>query len=524
VAESTYEGEGPWFPGRGARETPAKTALINATTGETRTYEALDALANQTSHLLRSRGVVPGGHVCLWFDNVIDFPAFWWGAHYAGAYFTLISARLTPGETAYIVEDSGSSIVLLGARQEQEAGEELRALLGNEVTCLADVPGQAGLRSLLEAMPSQPLEERTEGLPLLYSSGTTGKPKAVKRPMTGAPLGTASTSVKLAGLFGLDESAIYLSPAPLYHAAPYGYISAITALGGTGVMMARFDAEGFLEAIERFKVTHAQVVPTMFVRLLALPDEVRARYDLSSLRCVFHAAAPCPVPVKQQMMDWLGPIIHEYYSGTEGVGMTYCAPDDWLAHPGSVGTTMFSELHIVDDEGHELPAGQDGLVYFAGMGTFEYLNDPEKTRASHHEQGWATYGDIGHVDDDGYLYLTDRRSDLILVGGVNVYPQEAENLLISHPKVLDAAVFGIPHHEFGEEVQAVVQVVPGIEPSEALEVELLAYCHQSLAGVKCPRSIDFRAELPREPNGKLLKRLLREEYRSIAEQTEGGTS
>ncbi len=512
-----YPGEGELYPGHRAQETPQKTALINASTGETRTYEALDELANRMSHLLRDKGLEPGDHVCLWFDNDIDFPAFWWGAHYAGLHFTLVSARLTAGETAYIVHDSGSTVVLLGARQEAEAGEELRALVGTSVVCLADVPGPEGLRAALAGVSPSPLEARVEGLPMLYSSGTTGFPKAVKRPLTGQPLGTATTAARLAGLFGMSSSATYLSPAPLYHAAPYGYLSAIVALGGTGVMMARFDAEGFLAAIERYGVTHAQVVPTMFVRLLALPQEVRERYDLSSLQAVFHAAAPCPVPVKRQMMDWLGPIIYEYYSGTEGVGMTFCTPEDWLAHPGTVGKTMFSELHIVDENGDELPAGQDGLVYFAGMGTFEYLNDPEKTKASHHEQGWATYGDIGHVDQEGFLYLTDRRSDLILVGGVNVYPQEAENLLISHPKVLDAAVFGIPHPEFGEEVKAVVQVVPGIEPSEALEAELLDFCHQSLAGIKCPRSIDFRAELPREPNGKLLKRLLRDEYRATAE-------
>ena len=275
-----------------------------------------------------------------------------------------------------------------------------------------------------------------------------------------------------------------------------------------------FDAEGFLAAIEQQRVTHAQVVPTMFVRLLALPEELRARYDLNSLRCVFHAAAPCPVPVKREMMAWLGPIIYEYYSGTEGAGMTFCTPEDWLAHPGTVGRPMFSELHIVGDEGEELPAGQEGLVYFAGLGTFEYLNDPEKTRASHHQQGWATYGDIGRVDEEGFLFLTDRRADLIIVGGVNVYPQEAENLLISHPVVLDAAVFGVPQLEFGEEVKAVVQLVPGIEPSAELELELISFCQAELAKIKCPRSIDFRSELPREPSGKLLKRKLRDEYRS----------
>ena len=503
-----------WFPGRTAAVDPEKLALVDASSGEQRSYRELDEQANRVAGLLRSLGLEPGEHVCLWFDNIIDFPSLWWGAHYAGLYYTLISSRLTAGEAAYLVEDSGSSVVLLGARQHTEHGELLASLLGDKVRLIAEIEGDQGLHQLLSEQGAEPLEDRVEGLPMLYSSGTTGRPKAVKRPMTGAALGSAATGVRLAGLFGIDERATYLSPAPLYHAAPYTYVTATTAIGGTAVMMEHFDAEGFLAAIEQQRVTHAQVVPTMFVRLLALPEELRARYDLNSLRCVFHAAAPCPVPVKREMMAWLGPIIYEYYSGTEGAGMTFCTPEDWLAHPGTVGRPMFSELHIVGDEGEELPAGQEGLVYFAGLGTFEYLNDPEKTRASHHLQGWATYGDIGRVDEEGFLFLTDRRADLIIVGGVNVYPQEAENLLISHPVVLDAAVFGVPQLEFGEEVKAVVQLVPGIEPSAELELELISFCQAELAKIKCPRSIDFRSELPREPSGKLLKRKLRDEYRA----------
>jgi fatty-acyl-CoA synthase len=508
------EGGTQWFPGRAAADDPEKVALIDASSGETRSYRELDQRANSLARLLRGLGLEPGDHICLWFDNSVDFPGLWWGAHYAGLYYTLISSRLTAGEVAYIVQDSGSEVVLLGERQAREQGEPLSGLVGDGIRLIADLEGDGGLRQLLSAVAAEPLPDRVEGLSMLYSSGTTGRPKAVKRPWTGAPLGTAATGVKLAGLFGIDEDAIYLSPAPLYHAAPYTYVTATTAIGGTAVMMEHFDAEGFLAAVERYRVTHAQAVPTMFVRLLALPEAVRARYDLSSLRCVFHAAAPCPVPVKQQMMAWLGPIIYEYYSGTEGAGMTYCTPEDWLAHPGTVGRSMFSELHVVDEQGEELPPGEEGLVYFAGLGTFEYLNDPDKTRASHHPEGWATYGDIGRVDEDGFLYLTDRRADLVIVGGVNVYPQEAENLLISHPSVLDAAVFGVPQLEFGEEVKAVVQLVPGIEPSPELEAALISYCRANLASIKCPRSIDFRHELPREPSGKLLKRKLRDEYRS----------
>jgi long-chain acyl-CoA synthetase len=333
--------------------------------------------------------------------------------------------------------------------------------------------------------------------------------------LSGLPLGSTGRVMAMATqLFGMNSHTVYLSPAPLYHAAPYGFVSATTAIGGTAVIMEHFDAEAFLQAIERYHVTHTQVVPTMFIRLLALPAQVREAYDLSSLRCVVHAAAPCPVPVKQRMMEWWGPIIHEYYSGTEGIGFTYCGPDEWLSHPGTVGRPAGGAIHIVDDDGQEVLPGTVGDVFFSGGQRFEYFNDDEKTAGSYLPNGWATFGDVGYVDLDGYLFLTDRRSNMIIVGGVNVYPQEAENLLIVHPDVDDAAVFGVPDSDLGETVKAVVQLASGVDPSPTLEADLVAYCREHLASVKCPKSIDFRRDLPREPNGKLLKRILRDEYRA----------
>ncbi len=359
---------------------------------------------------------------------------------------------------------------------------------------------------------------------MLYSSGTTGRPKGVAREHSLVPLaesvGTVSPVMRL--LYGFDESSTYLSPAPLYHAAPLRFTMAAQELGGTAVVMEHFDAEDFLRDVERYGITHTQVVPTMFVRLLKLAPELRAKYDVSSLQCVVHAAAPCPVQVKQQMIEWFGPIIHEYYAGTEGNGFVYCNSEMWLAHPGTVGTALSGTLHIVDDDGNDLPPGEPGTIYFEGGGSFEYHNDADKTRSSRHPKGWSTLGDVGYLDDEGYLYLTDRKAYMIISGGVNVYPQEAENLLVTHPKVLDVAVFGVPNDDFGEEVKAVVQPVQ--MPADgaaaaALERELIEFCRSQLADVKCPRSIDFRDELPRHPTGKLYKRLLKDEYWKDAGRT-----
>ena len=320
-------------------------------------------------------------------------------------------------------------------------------------------------------------------------------------------------------LFAMTDESVYLSPAPLYHAAPLRFCMSTNALGATVVVMEHFDAQHYLELIERYRVTHSQVVPTMFVRLLKLPEDVRARVDVSSLQCVIHAAAPCPIPVKREMIDWFGPVLHEYYSGTEGNCFVYCNTEQWLAHPGSVGVPVLGVPHIVGDDGEEVPSGESGTIYFEGGAQFEYHNDPDKTKSSRHPKGWSTLGDVGYLDDDGFLYLTDRKAYMIISGGVNIYPQEAENALVTHPKVVDAAVFGVPNAEFGEEVKAVVQpaeMPANDEEANRLARELIAYCRAELADVKCPRSIDFRSELPRHPTGKLYKRILKDEYWTAA--------
>ena len=350
---------------------------------------------------------------------------------------------------------------------------------------------------------------------MLYSSGTTGRPKCVSGPLPDAPLGTPDAVYALVtALFGGTADSVYLSPAPLYHAAPLRFCMGFHRLGATVVVMEHFDAAEALAAIERHRVTHSQWVPTMFIRMLKLPEAERARHDLSSHRVAVHAAAPCPVQVKQQMIEWWGPILHEYYAGTEGNGFVYCDSATWLDHPGTVGRSILGEVHIVGDDGEELPAGQAGTIYFGGGPGFSYHNDPEKTAASRDPRGrgWSTLGDVGYVDDEGFLYLTDRKAYMIITGGVNVYPQEAENVLALHPKVADVAVLGVPNDEFGEEVKAVVEPISMDDAGPELERELIAYCREHLADVKCPRTVDFRPELPRHPTGKLYKRLLKDEY------------
>jgi fatty-acyl-CoA synthase len=350
---------------------------------------------------------------------------------------------------------------------------------------------------------------------MLYSSGTTGRPKGVRKPLPGTPFGDPSAApVQIAqgiGMYGVEPASVYLSPAPLYHAAPLVYSMSMHRLGGTVVVMEKFDPRRCLELIERYRVTLAQFVPTMFVRMLQLPKDERERYDVSSLRMVVHAAAPCPVSIKRQMFDWWGPIIFEYYSGTEDIGGTFITPQEWLEHPGSVGRPM-EECHIVGEDGAELPRGETGVVYFAGGRPFEYHNDADKTASIVNEKGWRTLGDIGYLDEDGYLYLTDRQAHMIISGGVNVYPQEAENVLAGHPAVADVAVIGVPEPEMGESVKAIVQPTEPTAAGSALEQELLAYCRSELATYKCPRSVDFVDELPRDDNGKLYKRLLRDRY------------
>ncbi|HEX5365496.1 MAG TPA: AMP-binding protein [Acidimicrobiales bacterium] len=506
------------YPGAHAATRPTHPAVVMGETGQVITYAELDAEANRTSHVFRSLGLRPGDHVALCLENHPRYFALVWGAHYAGLYYTAMSSRLTTEEMAYIIEDCGARAFVTSAYKRDQAAELAGRLAGDVALYMLDgtVERYAAWEDALAAQPGVPLpEERVEGRDMLYSSGTTGRPKGVELPLPGAPLGTPDPMQTLvSALYGASADSIYLSPAPLYHAAPLRFCMAFHRLGATVVVMERFEAEAALALIERYRVTHSQWVPTMFIRMLKLPAEVRDRYDVSSLQVAIHAAAPCPVAVKEQMIDWWGPVLHEYYAGTEGNGFVCCDSQAWLAHRGTVGRPLLGEVHVVDDDGRELPPRQAGTVYFSGGGDFAYHNDPEKTRSAHDPwgRGWTTLGDVGYVDEDGYLYLTDRKAYMIITGGVNVYPQEAENVLAMHPKVADVAVLGVPNEDFGEEVKAVVEPVSMDDAGPELERELIAYCREHLADVKCPRTVDFRPELPRHPTGKLYKRLLKDEY------------
>jgi long-chain acyl-CoA synthetase len=496
------------------RPRPDHPALIMAGSGETTTYRELDERSNQLAHHLHELGLRPGDVIAILLENHPRFLEVCWAAERSGLYYTAISTRLTTDEVAYIIEDSGARVLVTSAAQ-GEVATGLRDRLDHLDARLAiDGPleGYDDYDKAVADRPTTPLPEQPKGQDLLYSSGTTGRPKGIKPPLTGDPVdGTAGLGGLGALLYGMDEHTVYLSTAPLYHAAPLRFCMGIHRLGATVVVMEQFDPEDTLRVIEQLQVTHGQFVPTMFVRMLRLPDEVRERYDVSSLKAAIHAAAPCPVPVKERMIEWWGPVIHEYYAGTEGNGFVAIDSHQWLEHKGSVGRSLAGPLHIVDEDGNELPPGEVGTVYFEG-GSFEYHNDPDKTAQAYDERGWSTLGDLGYLDEEGFLYLADRRSNLILSGGVNIYPAEVEGELIMHPKVVDVAVFGIPNEEFGEEVKAVVQPEDLEEAGPDLEAELIAFCKQRLAGYKCPRSVDFLAQLPRTRTGKLFKRELQDPY------------
>ena len=496
-----------------AANQPDTPAIIMAGSGETLTYVQMEAQSNRIAHLLRGLGLVRGDTIAILMHNEIDFLPICWAAQRAGLVYVAMSTKLTADEAGYIAQDSSAKAIFCSPALAQVTVAATPTLSPAARFCTgAGAPGCTRLHDAIHNMPTTRIADESTGRDMLYSSGTTGRPKGVRGPLPEGPIDQVDAlSGMVAALYQFAPGMKYLSPAPLYHAAPLRYCMSVHKFGGTVVVMEKFDPEAYLALVEKHHITHSQLVPTMFVRMLKLPEDVRARYDLSSLKVAIHAAAPCPVDVKHAMISWWGPVIFEYYSATEGAGFTAISPQEWLARPGSVGKSILGEIRVLDDDGNRLGPNEVGRIFFHGGGSFSYHNDPEKTASVMSEHG-ATFGDIGRVDEEGYLFLTDRAAFMIISGGVNVYPQEAENTLISHPEVADVAVFGIPDEVMGEAVHAVVQPRDMGRAGPDLEAELIAYVRERLSHVKCPKRIDFRAELPRHDTGKLYKRLLKDEY------------
>jgi len=506
------------YTGNHAYLRPLQPAFIMANSGEAVTYAELEARSNRLVHLLRNRGLKRLDHYAIFMENNSRYLEACGAGERSGLYYTCVNSYLTPSELAYIVNNSESRVLITSVAKLDVAREALKECPKVELCIVADGPGESerivGLQEVTAGLPKTPIGDEYIGTAMLYSSGTTGRPKGILRPLPEQPPQQQLPMFDfLQKLWQYREGMIYLSPAPLYHAAPQAAVNLTIRSGGTAIIMESFDPERYLELIEKWGVTHSQLVPTMFSRMLKLPEAARKRHDLSSLEIAIHAAAPCPGLVKADMIEWWGPIIHEYYGATEGLGFTACNSAEWLAHRGTVGKVLLGDLHILDENMQPCPVGTPGTVWFKTAAPFEYFKDPTKTKEARSPDGsMSTVGDVGYVDSDGFLYLTDRATFMIISGGVNIYPQECENLLITHPKIADAAVFGVPNADLGEEVKAVVQPMPGILPGPDLAQELILFCSQSLSRQKVPRSIDFEAELPRLPTGKLYKRLLRDRY------------
>lgn len=499
---------------------PHKPAFIMGDSGEMVTYRELDERSNQGAQLFRALGLKAGDHIGMMMENNARFLEICWAAQRAGIIYTPISSHLKREETAYILENCGASLFIASHPLAEVAGEMRDAAAGVQHFFMVGgiIDGYESWEEALIEQVDTPIADQANGVPMLYSSGTTGKPKGVFVPPVSDDVDTPNALAGTLGVaFGFSEETVYLSPAPLYHAAPLHYNMMNIYQGGTSIIMERFDPERALALIEEHRVTHSQWVPIMFVRMLKLPEEVRERYDTSSMQFAIHAAAPCPVEVKEQMIEWWGPVIVEYYAASEGIGATIIDSDAWLTHKGSVGPAFVGEVHILDDEGNELPTGEIGNIYFAGESArFAYHNEPEKTAAAYNERGWATTGDVGYLDEDGFLYLTDRKNFTIISGGVNIYPQEIENLLITHDKVADVAVFGLPCDEFGERVHAVVEPMNWADATDETAIEILEWLRERLSHIKLPKALDFHPKLPRLDNGKLYKRHLMEEYKGGA--------
>ncbi|KOF54230.1 acyl-CoA synthetase [Achromobacter sp. DMS1] len=498
---------------------PERVAYRMVPSGFAVTWGELERRSRRCAQRMLQAGLRTGDGIAVYLENHPRYFELLWAAHRIGLYYTTISLHLKPAEMAYILQDCGARLLFCSAHTARDLDPVwLRGLGAEPVVLDGPLNGLPDYEAWLSEAPADaPLPAGLpEGTDFSYSSGTTGVPKGIKRPLERANAyfqqpGDARTHWKQ-----FDIGSVYLSTAPFYHTAPVRWNMAVMRAGGTSVMMEKFDPLLALQTVEKYRVTHGQWVPTMFSRLLRLAPSERNRYDLSSMRYAIHAAAPCPIELKERMIEWWGPILYEYYSGTELVGRTSLDSHEWLAHRGSVGRPEFGAVHIVDGEGRPLPPRQQGVIYFEGGSKFEYHNDPVKTRSAYNEKGWGTYGDIGYLDEDGYLYLTDRLANTIVSGGVNIYPQEAENILSGHPAVRDVAVVGVPDADYGESVKAVVELIDPSQAGPALESELIAYCKARISAVKSPKSVDFVPSLPRTETGKLLKREVRDRYWSGA--------
>ena len=496
------------FPSAYAATSPTRAAVIMGS-GAVVSYAELEVRSNKLAHLFRSRGLGAGSHVAMLLENRPEYLEVLWGAMRSGIYITPINWHLNPSEVGYVVDDCDAALLIGSAALLAALDTDVALPRERWVGVGGSVDGAADYETLLAGLSGEPFADESEGAFMFYSSGTTGKPKGIKPAVIGGPLGAPTSFTGLMRfLYGFDESAVYLCPAPLYHAAPTGYSSGVHRLGGSVVVMDRFDPLETLALIERHKVTHVQFVPTHMIKLLKLTAEERARFDLSSLRYVIHAAAPCPPDVKRAFIEWVGPIVYEYYSGSEGLGFCAITSEDWLAHPGSVGRNLLGPVHILHEDGTELGPREEGQVWFEPTTRFEYHRDPAKTSAAFNDRGFGSLGDMGWVDEDGYLYLTDRVSNMVISGGVNIYPREIEDVLVGHPAVGDVAVIGVAHPEMGESVRAVVQAAGPVGDPAALANELIEFCRGRLSKFKCPTSVVFVDSLPRLPTGKLAKRLL----------------
>ncbi len=500
-----------------AASKPDAPAIIMAGSGEIVTWKAYDRKVNQIGQYFKDIGLQEKDHIAILLENCETYMEIIDAAIDAGLLITNISTHLKLDEMVYVVDNSESKVLITSSGFADLAVRmsDSIPIVAHRLMLRTTIPGFDSFEETMARYDETPVEYGNAGTFMLYSSGTTGRPKGIVWELDDIPVGTMDPNLATGmALFQINHESIYLSTQPLYHSAPAAFALACLQVGATVVLMEKFDAEASLSLIEKYRATHSQWVPTMFVRIMKLPEADRLKYDLSSMKFVIHAAAPCPPDVKEQLIAWLGPVLYEFWGGTETAIVSFITSPEWLEHRGSVGRGVTAALHILDEAGNELPPREPGVIFLEGGRQYSYFKEPEKTASGRNKDGWNNIGDIGYLDEDGYLYLTDRKSFMIISGGVNIYPQETEDAMVMHPKVMDVAVIGVPNEEFGEEVKAVVQPVDMAEAGPELERELIEFARGEVSHIKCPKTVDFMAELPRTPSGKLLKRLISEMYRS----------